>query len=357
MSPSSPSSRARRRVVCILPGFILHPIYSFPSLTRLLLRIPTRSPEFAKTTLLPYYHQEPDEIAPPPPRLPPVDPRKARRFCTDFGLGRAPLPPPPPLKMYNHDNASSAGSTPQATYAETVSDASSFYHDIDLVFPQPPASPAIRRMQSSPLFTSDETNAVREFLRDRFKAQRDDELLSDDYSWDAESPALELAGEALVQGASGHRRRDSWLQLDDSKDYDIPPLRPRRSVVAPSCPPKPVLRRAASMASPPLPPLDNAPPMPSRPLRFQDKGRQNAHHRTNLSVPLLGTQSLGPPFTHRPTPSQPAAQPLRPPKSFIDLTPEKKRESSTHLRVKKLLSRASSGFIGWSKGLTGKKRY
>ncbi|KAJ7084295.1 hypothetical protein B0H15DRAFT_738555, partial [Mycena belliarum] len=100
-------------------------------------------------------------------RCPPVDPRKARRYCTDFGLGRAlpihevSLPPPPPL-MYHHDNSSSAGSTPQATYAETASDASSFYQDIDLEFPQPPASPALRRMQSSPLFTPEETNAVRE---------------------------------------------------------------------------------------------------------------------------------------------------------------------------------------------------
>ncbi|KAJ7430856.1 hypothetical protein B0H11DRAFT_899120 [Mycena galericulata] len=241
---SSPASRARRRVVCILPDPPHQPSN---------ILIPTCSPEFSKTTLLPYYHGGKQSsirphCSPPPPvpvelRRPPVDPRRSRRYCTDFGFGRTypidedPLPPPPPF-MYHHDNSSSAGSTPQATYAETESDASSFYQDLDLEFPQPPASPALRRMQSSPLFTPEETNAVREFLRKRWgthvKARRgqssvppvpartrtriSEQELSD-FSWDAESPQcgaeagpdasknndieldLELEGEALMQGA------------------------------------------------------------------------------------------------------------------------------------------------------------
>ncbi|KAJ7733761.1 hypothetical protein DFH07DRAFT_1065368 [Mycena maculata] len=407
MSRPSPASRARRRLVCILPA---------PDSQ------PSVSPEFAKTTLLPYYHRQSIRSPPPPVpvelrRRPPVDPRKSRRYCTDFGFGRTPpihedpLPPLPPF-MYNHDNSSSAGSTPQATYAETESDASSFYQDLDLVFPQPPVSPALRRMQSSPLFTPEETNAVREFLRKRWgthskaRSSRDQPTASpvsthlrnqvseqelSDFSWDAESPQcgveagpdaldLELAGEALIQGRASHR--DRWLQLQDNV-YDEPPLRPTRS----SHPH--VLRRATSMASPPLAELNEVPPLPVRSLRFQEcpavaplqpslasAGRQKPRHRPNLSVPLLGLglpdaerPALGASFTyHRPARSQPTNFPCggpgANPKSFIDLTPEKvvQRESTgarAHRdRVKRLLSRASSGFIGWSKSLTGgKKRY
>ncbi|KAJ6586828.1 hypothetical protein DFH09DRAFT_1359334 [Mycena vulgaris] len=345
MSRSSPAAaaRARRRIVCILP----------PS-------------DRAETTLLPYYYPPRPEA--PSIRAPPVDPRKSRRYCTDFGLGRA-LPPPPPL-MYTHDSLSSAASTPQATYAETDSDVSSFYHDIDLDFPQPPASPALRRMQSSPLFTPEETNAVREFLRKRWgthlKARQPEQDLAD-FSWDAESPtveagpdafALELQGEVLIQAGAG--RRQSWLHLDES--------------VAPRVPPVRALRRAASMASSLTPhPEDAPPPLPRRAaLRFQDPatppslasaGRQKPRHRPNLSVPLMGlAPPLDAPFTHRPALSQPTNFPrarAANPKSFIDLTPEKHvhRDSTARVhrdRVKKLLSRASSGIIGWGKGLAKK---
>jgi hypothetical protein len=298
--------------------------------------------------------------------------------------------------MYNHENPSSAGSTPQATYAETDSDASSFYHPLDLEFPQPPASPALRRMQSSPLFTPEETNAVREFLRRRWgthvKAQHaptaEQSPLSD-YSWDAESPEcttdpathdLELAGEQLLQAAT---RKDSWLQMTRENVPSVAPLCPRR-VVRP--PPARVLRRAASMADPLTPQLLDAPlppPLPSRNvLRFQDTlppttslasaGRQKPHHRANLSVPLMGlglpdaavAPALGPSFTahHRPARSQPTNVPRggADPRSFIDLTPEKlvQRESTARVhreRIKRLLSRASSGFMGWGKVLAGKK--
>ncbi|KAJ7497202.1 hypothetical protein FB451DRAFT_1210457 [Mycena latifolia] len=82
-----------------------------------------------------------------------------------------------------------------------------------------------------------------------------------------------------------------------------------------------------------------------------------------LGLPDAGHPALGPSFTHRPALSQPSNFPrgrASNPKSFIDLTPEKavQRESAARVhrdRVKRLLSRASSGIIGWSKGLTGKK--
>ncbi|KAJ7680231.1 hypothetical protein DFH06DRAFT_1290167 [Mycena polygramma] len=395
---SSPASRARRRLACILPAHLPSP--------RL------RSPESRKSTLLPYYHPSPAldvlSIRPsssPPvvpflePRLPPVDPRRSRRYCTDFGFARThpvdPLPPPPP--MYHLDNSSSAGSTPQATYAETDSDASSFYHHLDLEFPRPPVSPALRRMQSSPLFTPEETDAVREFLRKRWgthvKARpppTEPEPFAD-FSWDAESPEsgidtashdLELVGEQLVQSTPA-MRRESWLQM--TPDLSVPsvaPLCPRRS----HPPSVRLLRRATSMAAPPSPQVLGTPPPPPPPpvraLRFQDApaattpslasaGRQKPHHRPNLSVPLMGlglpeAAPLGPSFTHHRTArSQPVNIPCASagdPRSFIDLTPEKlaQRESTTRVhreRIKRLLSRASSGFIGWGKTLAGKRSH
>ncbi|KAJ7783037.1 hypothetical protein B0H16DRAFT_1877489 [Mycena metata] len=392
---TSPTSRARRRVGCILPA---PPPMPSP---------PTRSPDSLHSTLLPYYHRpssaapsiRPSPPVPPEPRRPlGVDPRK--RYCTDFGLTHRAAPRPPPLPMYHHDNESSAGSTPQSTYAETDSDASSWYQHLDLEFPQPPANPALRRMQSSPLFTPQETDAVRDFLRKRWGTQAmamapkppTEQSPLSDYSWDADSPecdvdvaALELAGEQLIQAsAAGARMDNNWLQ---ETAYSVAPLRPARRV--------PVLRRAASMAAPTTPRLPDAPPPPlptsvsapprSAALRFQDlpppslarAGRQKPHHRPNLSVPLMGLglpagtdpnananahAPLGPSFTHhRAARSQPNNVPRVAPRSFIDLMPEKivQRESATRVhrdRVKRLLSRASSGFIGWGKALAGKKQ-
>ncbi|KAJ7287625.1 hypothetical protein C8J57DRAFT_1707900 [Mycena rebaudengoi] len=425
MSRPSPNPRAHRRVVCILP-----PRASTPRLAR------------EKSTLLPYYHSPEvpcSSIAPPPPpppvfstsdlRRPPIDPRKAKRYCTDFGFGRTTttkddkllqLPPPPPFFMYHHDNSSSAGSTPLATYTDsTDSDVSSFYDELDLEFPHPPVSPALRRMQSSPLFTLEETDAVREFLRHRWGAAQlpvrkarkgaapglavvvdptayppSSEHDAADFSWDAESPVcsptLELQGEALVQGAAAASDRASWLQLEENAD--LLPLRPKRPAGLPASPlsyasSRRVLRRAASLASPIFEQHTTPPPLPkSRSLRFVPEprpfdasphstnpylpslasaGRQKPSHRPNLSVPVLGLgfttdrpAALGPSFTHRPARSQPVNRPPRAneAKSFIDLTPEKRRESTTRLlnreRVKKLLSRASSGFIGWGKSLS-----
>ncbi|KAJ6609826.1 hypothetical protein B0H10DRAFT_2294655 [Mycena sp. CBHHK59/15] len=380
---------------------------------------------YEKSTLLPYYHSSggteegsirpecsPAPVEPPSElRLPPVDPRRSRRYCTDFGFGRRipvhedPPPPPPPLMLYQHDDSSSARSTPLATYAETDSDVSSFYEDLDLEFPQPPASPALRRMQSSPLFTLEETNAVREFLRKRWgvrvsprKAPRNThgsvaiatetehppQELSD-FSWDAESPEcgveagpniarnigelncpmnldLELQGEALIHRA-GASRRQSWLQLDETVPA-VPPLRPKRSGPPPLSSAH-VLRRAASMASPPTPQYNNnVPVLPvTRSLRFLTE-QPTSKAAMGLGFTEVERNALTPSFAQRPALSQPSNLPraTHNPKSFIDLTPEQavRRESTTRVhreRVKRLLSRASSGFIGWGRSLTGKKNH
>ncbi|KAJ7209492.1 hypothetical protein GGX14DRAFT_630352 [Mycena pura] len=388
---TSPASRARRRAVCVFPSRPVPPIEL----------IPTCLPD---STLLPYCHSGPtsdtSSIRSSPVPSPEVRPLRSRH--TD----PRPIPGPPPL-VHPQGNVNSAASTPQATFAETDSDASSFYHDLE--FPQPPGSPAIRRMQSAPLFTSEETDAVREFLRRRWGAHlkarspaptqaQEQEPLSD-FSWDSESPdcgadvavshdfeQLELAGEALLQAvpaASIPRtsHRESWLQMTDDT-HDVRPLGLKRSARQPER----ILRRVTSLAAPLTPLLhDTHPPLPLPPfLRFQEvpppsslesAGRQRPHHRPNLSMPLTGMgfsmldgaarSTLGPSFTHRPACSQPANIPpcamlAGNPRSFIDLTPERQvsREATSRVhreRVKRILSRAKSSFIEWSKGLTGKK--
>lgn len=134
-------------------------------------------------------------------RYPPVDPRKTRRYCTDFGLGQVEpaISSPPflvadPSQLPSHHHlqiqtslttfadddgsvTSCAGSTPLATYSHTGTDDDSDsdyseYQDIEFEFPEPPSiKPALRRMQSSPMFTAEETSAVREFLKKRWGAK------------------------------------------------------------------------------------------------------------------------------------------------------------------------------------------
>ncbi|KAF5385886.1 hypothetical protein D9615_002472 [Tricholomella constricta] len=122
----------------------------------------------------------PDGATPQGLRNPPVDPRKTRRYCTDFGLGRDEstpsmlTPPSPSLPVYDN---SSLASTPLAMYTETEtdSDTSSADHTLEFSFPQPPLideseSLRLRRMHSSPMFSSQETDAVKDFLRKRWGA-------------------------------------------------------------------------------------------------------------------------------------------------------------------------------------------
>lgn len=91
-------------------------------------------------------------------RQPPIDPRRSRRRCMNFGFGREELHPTTPSPVQTKfqreegDDTSSSVSTPLGTYTGTESDFSSL-KDIELEFPKPPSiGPMIRRMQSSPSF-------------------------------------------------------------------------------------------------------------------------------------------------------------------------------------------------------------
>ncbi|KAK0212947.1 hypothetical protein DFS33DRAFT_84718 [Desarmillaria ectypa] len=93
-------------------------------------------------------------------RQPPIDPRRSRRRCMNFGFGREELYPTTPSESpvqiksqhEERDDTSSSVSTPLGTCTGTESDLSSL-KDIELEFPQPPPiRPIIRRMQSSPSF-------------------------------------------------------------------------------------------------------------------------------------------------------------------------------------------------------------
>lgn len=102
-------------------------------------------------------------------RTPPIDPRKARRHCTDFGIARtssAEVLSRPPLRVQDSYD-SSVWSTPLGTYTATESDSSSF-RDLQYDFPQPPPiSPVLRHMKSSPLFTVEDTTALRDLYAER----------------------------------------------------------------------------------------------------------------------------------------------------------------------------------------------
>ncbi|KAK0485689.1 hypothetical protein IW261DRAFT_1559138 [Armillaria novae-zelandiae] len=100
-------------------------------------------------------------------RQPPIDPRRSRRRCMNFGFGREEFHPTTPSSVqmkYQHqerDDTSSSVSTPLGTYTGTESDFSSL-KDIELEFPKPPSiGPMIRRMQSSPSF-AESSNAFSE---------------------------------------------------------------------------------------------------------------------------------------------------------------------------------------------------
>ncbi|KAF7298259.1 hypothetical protein HMN09_01048100 [Mycena chlorophos] len=338
MLANGSAARSRRHAVCIFPS---RPVVAAP---------------VRKSTLLPYYHSpnsSPSINSPPAP----VVPRPT-----------GPLPVPP---MYHHDNTSSPGSTPQATFAETDSEVSSLYDYND--FPTPPVAitPAIRRMQSSPLFTPEETDAVRDFLRRRWGAKSTLPVTPPlhqpqqyaDFSWYAETPDCNSESAEMEQLA-----QVGEALLEEAAPKPHPgPLR--------------VLRRATSMAplSPILEAPPTAPPLPqSRTLRFQNipqpslasAGRKlPQRHRANLSMPVTPRDpqhlALGPSFTHRTMHSQPinklpsVSDPD--PRSFIDLSPDRNGRHSTQAmpreraKVKRLLVRAKSTLIEWSKGLAGKK--
>ncbi|KAG7446386.1 uncharacterized protein BT62DRAFT_931832 [Guyanagaster necrorhizus] len=91
-------------------------------------------------------------------RYPPIDPRRSRRRCMNFGFGREELHPKTPALVqtkYQHeerDDTSRSVSTPLDTYTGTESDLSPL-KDIEFELPWPPSiGPMIRRMKSSPSF-------------------------------------------------------------------------------------------------------------------------------------------------------------------------------------------------------------
>ncbi|KAJ3974118.1 hypothetical protein EV361DRAFT_675483 [Lentinula raphanica] len=102
-------------------------------------------------------------------RDPPLDPRKARRHCANFGFKREALAIQAPNAFFgqtpqaspsDEETLASPGLTPPGTFTSTESDVSSF-SDLPLDFPQPPPiSPVLRRMKSSPLFTLADTSSV-----------------------------------------------------------------------------------------------------------------------------------------------------------------------------------------------------
>ncbi|KAJ7594781.1 hypothetical protein C8J56DRAFT_448917 [Mycena floridula] len=109
-------------------------------------------------------------------RYPPINARKTRRHCSDFGLDRSKNQPPRPLHVKTSipsDNVSvlSSGSTPRGTYTGTGSDDSSSIPDVEFDFPDPPAAnPIIRRIKSSPSFHGDDTASVQSILGSKLDA-------------------------------------------------------------------------------------------------------------------------------------------------------------------------------------------
>ncbi|KAG6862213.1 hypothetical protein C0995_002143 [Termitomyces sp. Mi166 len=99
-------------------------------------------------------------------RNPPVNPRRHRRLCSDFGLNRKDARASPIVDV------SSLASTPLTTHTETDSDSDvSVNQSLDYSFPEPPPISEtlhLRRMHSSPVFDLGETDQVRDVLRKRW---------------------------------------------------------------------------------------------------------------------------------------------------------------------------------------------
>lgn len=149
-------------------------------------------------------------------RKPAVDPRKSRRYCTDFGFKRERAP------AEEISSLTSAGSTPVTTQGSSDSEVSSLEEQSALDFPHPPSiSPALRHMKSSPWFTEEETCAVKEFLRKRW-ADRLDECKSH------QSVAIpeEDVQEELQKSPSSGLKHPTWATYyygrdDTPKELDL----------------------------------------------------------------------------------------------------------------------------------------
>ncbi|KIY44350.1 hypothetical protein FISHEDRAFT_77553 [Fistulina hepatica ATCC 64428] len=129
--------------------------------------------------------EPPPKSSVPRARHPPVDPRRTRRFCTDFGLGRDKpveiMPAVPTLPSLVDGFTASGDSETEldspSTDFETApasSDASSIYSGgIEYEFPKPPTAlsshdqleaPSLRRMRSSPVLRRPSAEHLRDNL-------------------------------------------------------------------------------------------------------------------------------------------------------------------------------------------------
>jgi hypothetical protein len=140
-------------------------------------------------------------------RQPPVNPRKSRRYCTDFGLSISERRFDTFIEQPTPDN-SSVASTPLAIYTETDSDSSSVYEAAQFEFPQPPET-------VSPLFSSGETLLKEETKRQCIDAKLRKYLTSPGSSaireyWDS----AEDVDECIKEFKSG-------LDLDGEQLYDL----------------------------------------------------------------------------------------------------------------------------------------
>ncbi|ESK82416.1 hypothetical protein Moror_12161 [Moniliophthora roreri MCA 2997] len=345
------------------------------------------------------------------PRSPPIDPRRARRQCTDFGISSssiAPPPPPLPLSPLPPNQLAAPSFTPTSTLSSDSEYLQDLKLDVDLDFPEPPPiSPILRKMKSSPLFTLEDA-AIRstgDLLRVRrvvgvgglderdwkkpFATATTDEESTLDMDDLGISP---LSGEncAVVDhedglrrdGGRGHRKFPSTSTM-----YTTSVSSTMSSSAYPHPPPVPL----------PPPPVENvnakSSPRKMRSLRFSPgcddkpsrrsitRGRSvsmdfHASRRTGLFFPSpLHSQpnpsqgsrqyvlpcprpqaTLETPFSHRPTMRSLSTgviyrsnkeEGLR---SFIDISPEPEKLKGKD-KVKRLIKRASMVFSKGGKGL------
>lgn len=233
----------------------------------------------------------------PPQRNPPLDPRRARRHCTDFGF-----------RLSDED---SLVSTPD----------SSSLSDIHFDFPEPPAGPpVVRRMKSSPSFAS--------------------------IPWE-DSDQLEFQGEQLLQidASTDMRRRKRIGMISENPSLyprEITKMRSLRFV------PEPPPQRSSPQTSEQRSLLRGR----SMSMEFQSTKKnqqtrstlfpQKHNHRSNLSVPVFNnTQGLAAPFLHNNRTKSIREDPfpsLRY-KSFIDISPEQPPKKTPKLG--RLWARAS----------------
>ncbi|KAG6813307.1 hypothetical protein H0H92_012120 [Tricholoma furcatifolium] len=107
-------------------------------------------------------------------RNPPVDPRKHRRLCNDFGLDRTDQRTSPSISSSVPD-ISSLSSTPLAVYEETESDTDTSVNQVlESSFPQPPPiheTMHLRRMRSSPMFNAAEKELMAYSVKKRWGVQ------------------------------------------------------------------------------------------------------------------------------------------------------------------------------------------